>query len=273
MECKLEAHRIVSISLGKMYSARGQRGGVKLHKNLLVSLVLRSARQVCLSELDGSLATPLAAAPSPAAAALNPLRDGGEEGGRPPLPFFSSSPPPPRAFLPPARAMLPPSDPRTSPWCRKLPSSDWEVPRLPRCCCCCSSFVSEACKRPAEAPPALYCSRKRIAAVHPDGGTEAETSPGSSPLKKVRREEEEEEEEEEMETGNVANLVSIFGSSFSGLLSKKPCGGEREGSNQRGRRQEKEAAAGGADAEPGQICCDESVLRNLNPWSTAIVAF
>uniref|UniRef100_A0A8D0BXS2 Uncharacterized protein n=1 Tax=Salvator merianae TaxID=96440 RepID=A0A8D0BXS2_SALMN len=54
MECKLEAHRIVSISLGKMYSARGQRGGVKLHKNLLVSLVLRSARQVYLSELDCS---------------------------------------------------------------------------------------------------------------------------------------------------------------------------------------------------------------------------
>uniref|UniRef100_A0A7M4EIQ7 Uncharacterized protein n=1 Tax=Crocodylus porosus TaxID=8502 RepID=A0A7M4EIQ7_CROPO len=43
MEFKLEAHRIVSISLGKIYSARGQRGGLKLHKNLLVSLVLRSA--------------------------------------------------------------------------------------------------------------------------------------------------------------------------------------------------------------------------------------
>uniref|UniRef100_A0A8B9M484 Immediate early response 5 n=1 Tax=Accipiter nisus TaxID=211598 RepID=A0A8B9M484_9AVES len=50
MEFKLEAHRIVSISLGKIYSARGQRGGLKLHKNLLVSLVLRSARQVYLSE-------------------------------------------------------------------------------------------------------------------------------------------------------------------------------------------------------------------------------
>ncbi|XP_034265569.1 immediate early response gene 5 protein [Pantherophis guttatus] len=280
MECKLEAHRIVSISLGKMYSARGQRGGVKLHKNLLVSLVLRSARQAYLSELDCSPSPPLAAAPSPAAAALNPLRDGGEEGGRPPLPFFSPPPPPPpRAFLPPARATLP-SDPRTSPWCRKLPSpSDWEVQRLPRCCCCCcdcccsTSFVSEAGKRPAEAAPALDCSRKRNAALHPDGGTE-ETSPGSSPLKKVRREEEE-EKEEDMETGNVANLISIFGSSFSGLLSKKSCGGEREGSNQRGRRQEneEEEEARGAEAEPGQICCDESVLRNLNPWSTAIVAF
>ncbi|KAM6455989.1 immediate early response gene 5 protein isoform 1-T3 [Liasis olivaceus] len=270
MECKLEAHRIVSISLGKMYSARGQRGGVKLHKNLLVSLVLRSARQVYLSELDCSPAPPLAAAPSPPAAGANPLRDAGEGGEHPPLPFFSS----PRAFLPPARAALLP-DPRASPLSRKLPPPDWEVPRLPRCCgcCCCSSFVSEAGKRPAEAPPALYCSRKRNAAVKPDGGTE-EPSPGSSPLKKVRR-----EEEDDMETGNVASLISIFGSSFSGLLSKKSCGGEREGSSQRGRRQEKEEeeeeeeVAGAAEAEPGQICCEESVLRNLNPWSTAIVAF
>ncbi|XP_013920592.1 PREDICTED: immediate early response gene 5 protein [Thamnophis sirtalis] len=265
MECKLEAHRIVSISLGKMYSARGQRGGVKLHKNLLVSLVLRSARQVYLSELGCSPSPPLAAAaaaPPSAAAAPNPLREGGEEGGRPPLPFFS----PPRAFLPPARAMLP-CDPRTSPWCRKLPSSGWEVQRLPRCCgsCCGSSFASEAGKRPAEAAPALDCSRKRNAALHPE-----ETSPGtSSPLKKSRREKE--EEEDDMETGNVANLISIFGSSFSGLLSKKSCGGN----NPRRRRQEKEEEeeAGGGEAEPGQICCDESVLRNLNPWSTAIVAF
>ncbi|XP_044295070.1 immediate early response gene 5 protein [Varanus komodoensis] len=188
MDCKLEAHRIVSISLGKMYSARGQRGGVKLHKNLLVSLVLRSARQVYLSELDG--------APAPAAAPLppaDPLRGGGA-GERPASlprpPLF----PPPRAFLRPAPAALPPSGPRA----------------------------------------------------------------------KARR-----EEEEDMETGNVASLISIFGSSFSGLLSKKPS----DGSRPRRRRQEGGGAAAGADSEPGQNCCDEAVLRSLNPWSTAIVAF
>ncbi|XP_070602382.1 immediate early response gene 5 protein [Erythrolamprus reginae] len=255
MECKLEAHRIVSISLGKMYSARGQRGGVKLHKNLLVSLVLRSARQVYLSELDG-YPSPAAAAPAP-----NPLRDSVEDGRRPPLPCFS----PPL----PLRAFLPPSDPRTPPWwCRKFPSPDWEVQRSPRCCCS-SSLVSEAGKRPAGfVPAALDCSRKRNAALHPDGASEER-----SPLKKLRRGE---EEAEDMETGNVANLISIFGSSFSGLLGKKSCGGERrEGGNLRGRRRDKEEdeEAGGAEAEPGQICCEESVLRNLNPWSTAIVAF
>uniref|UniRef100_A0A452SMC9 Immediate early response 5 n=1 Tax=Ursus americanus TaxID=9643 RepID=A0A452SMC9_URSAM len=55
MEFKLEAHRIVSISLGKIYNSRVQRGGIKLHKNLLVSLVLRSARQVYLSDPCPSL--------------------------------------------------------------------------------------------------------------------------------------------------------------------------------------------------------------------------
>ncbi|ELW70883.1 Immediate early response 5 protein [Tupaia chinensis] len=131
MEFKLEAHRIVSISLGKIYNSRVQRGGIKLHKNLLVSLVLRSARQ--------------------------PRRNSEEQLGRG-----------------------------------------------------------------------------------------------------------EEDGEEEMETGNVANLISIFGSSFSGLLRKSPGGG---------REQEKGEESGPEAAEPGQICCDKPVLRAMNPWSTAIVAF
>ena len=97
--------------------------------------------------------------------------------------------------------------------------------------------------------------------------------PGSTPLKKPRRnlEEqaggaaaEEEEEAEEMETGNVANLISIFGSSFSGLLRKSPGGGREEAEGEE---------SGPETAEPGQICCDKPVLRDINPWSTAIVAF
>uniref|UniRef100_A0A674JFK7 Immediate early response 5 n=1 Tax=Terrapene triunguis TaxID=2587831 RepID=A0A674JFK7_9SAUR len=65
MEFRLEAHRIVSISLGKIYSARGQRGGLKLHKNLLVSLVLRSARRVYLGEPGGECALPPRPGPPP----------------------------------------------------------------------------------------------------------------------------------------------------------------------------------------------------------------
>ncbi|XP_010848560.1 PREDICTED: immediate early response gene 5 protein [Bison bison bison] len=171
MEFKLEAHRIVSISLGKIYNSRVQRGGIKLHKNLLVSLVLRSARQVYLSD------------PCPG------LYLAGHPG----------APAPPQ--------------------------------------------------HPADCP-----------------------APGSTPLKKPRRNSEEQpggaaaaaEEEEEMETGNVANLISIFGSSFSGLLRKSPGGGREEAEGEE---------SGPEAAEPGQICCDKPVLRDINPWSTAIVAF
>nr|XP_025856836.1 immediate early response gene 5 protein [Vulpes vulpes] len=151
MEFKLEAHRIVSISLGKIYNSRVQRGGIKLHKNLLVSLVLRSARQVYLSD------------PCPGLYLAGPA-------GSPAVP-----PPPP--------------------------------------------------------PP-----QQQAAAA----------------------------EEEEMETGNVANLISIFGSSFSGLLRKSPGGGREEAEGEE---------SGPEAAEPGQICCDKPVLRDINPWSTAIVAF
>ncbi|XP_036410528.1 immediate early response gene 5 protein-like [Megalops cyprinoides] len=55
MEYKMDAHRIMSISLGKIYNSRVQRGGIKLHKNLLVSLVLRSAREVCFSGYCGDV--------------------------------------------------------------------------------------------------------------------------------------------------------------------------------------------------------------------------
>ncbi|XP_040422317.1 immediate early response gene 5 protein [Cygnus olor] len=246
MEFKLEAHRIVSISLGKIYSARGQRGGLKLHKNLLVSLVLRSARQVYLSEPG--------CPPEPPPAVCGPPEE-------PP-----PSPPPPQDEAGP-----------------RLPGAACQGPRPRRCCCgcccCCASAggeVNREAARPdcaaastAAAPPPPHCPRKRSAAERGQAG---------SPVKKPRREVEEppppppppQGEQEDMETGNVASLISIFGSSFSGLLSKEPKGRRRpplDGGEA--------AAATPAEAasEPGQICCDEPVLRTLNPWSTAIVAF
>lgn len=128
--------------------------------------------------------------------------------------------------------------------------------------------------RPAAAePPASppVCARKRGAAGVGGGPADC-PAPGSTPLKKPRRNSEEQpggaaaaaEEEEEMETGNVANLISIFGSSFSGLLRKSPGGGREEAEGEE---------SGPEAAEPGQICCDKPVLRDINPWSTAIVAF
>ncbi|XP_062961504.1 immediate early response gene 5 protein [Cynocephalus volans] len=316
MEFKLEAHRIVSISLGKIYNSRVQRGGIKLHKNLLVSLVLRSARQVYLSDpcpglyLAGPAGSPAAPPPQPGEPATGTPAGWGE-------------PPPPavRAAWPetesqPGRPAVPdaPRAGDTVPTATETGAGDapqsrqaeaaWgrvEVPReaaaggaegpaggsdvfpeglraprrptggedqpgalaaAPRADCCCAP-------RPAEdeppAPPAL-CPRKRGAAGGPAGCSAA----GSTPLKKPRRNLEPqpgggaEDAEEEMETGNVANLISIFGSSFSGLLRKSPGGG----------REEEEGEESGPEAaEPGQICCEKPVLRDMNPWSTAIVAF
>uniref|UniRef100_A0A8C8YM43 Immediate early response gene 5-like protein n=1 Tax=Prolemur simus TaxID=1328070 RepID=A0A8C8YM43_PROSS len=97
MECALDAQSLISISLRKIHSSRTQRGGIKLHKNLLVSYVLRNARQLYLSERYAELyrraragrpapaapappappaAPPAAAAPAPAPGAQG-LRGGG----------------------------------------------------------------------------------------------------------------------------------------------------------------------------------------------------
>ncbi|NXL47965.1 IER5 protein, partial [Podilymbus podiceps] len=106
-----------------------------------------------------------------------------------------------------------------------------------------------------------------------------ERGQAGSPVKKPRRETEEPPpppppgEQEDMETGNVASLISIFGSSFSGLLSKEPKGRRRAPLDGGEAAAVATTAPAEAAAEPGQICCDEPVLRTLNPWSTAIVAF
>ncbi|KAM3874247.1 immediate early response gene 5-like protein [Diretmus argenteus] len=50
MECAVDAQSLISLSLRKIHNSRTQRGGIKLHKNLLVSYVLRNARQVYMNE-------------------------------------------------------------------------------------------------------------------------------------------------------------------------------------------------------------------------------
>ncbi|XP_018422919.1 PREDICTED: immediate early response gene 5 protein [Nanorana parkeri] len=156
---RLEAHRIVSISLGKIYHSRVQRGGIKLHKNLMVSL--------------------------------------------------------------------------------------------------CPSLEAEA----SHPDPPSPCCRKRSGGSAPDGPA----------MKRARREQREqevpepaEEAEEEMETENVANLISIFGSSFSGLLTKEP--GTEEGQEPAQEVQE-------LDSPAGQSCSEPAISSSITPWSTAIEAF
>lgn len=46
MEVNAEARRILAVSISKLYASRTQRGGLRLHRSLLVSLVMRSARDI-----------------------------------------------------------------------------------------------------------------------------------------------------------------------------------------------------------------------------------
>nr|XP_020443973.1 immediate early response gene 2 protein-like [Monopterus albus] len=46
MEVSAEAKRIMAVALGKLYSSRAQRGGLRLHRSLLLTLVMKSARDI-----------------------------------------------------------------------------------------------------------------------------------------------------------------------------------------------------------------------------------
>lgn len=46
MEVNIEARRILAVSISKLYASRTQRGGLRLHRSLLLSLVMRSARDI-----------------------------------------------------------------------------------------------------------------------------------------------------------------------------------------------------------------------------------
>lgn len=66
MDVNAEAKRVMTLSLGKLYSSRAQRGGLRLHRSLLLSLVMRTARDVYLTahrarESEGQRVTELPA--------------------------------------------------------------------------------------------------------------------------------------------------------------------------------------------------------------------
>ncbi|XP_026214551.1 immediate early response 2b [Anabas testudineus] len=55
MEVNAEARRILAVSISKLYASRTQRGGLRLHRSLLVSLVMRSARDIYHSSREGEV--------------------------------------------------------------------------------------------------------------------------------------------------------------------------------------------------------------------------
>ncbi|XP_047433288.1 immediate early response 2b [Mugil cephalus] len=55
MEVNVEARRILAVSISKLYASRSQRGGLRLHRSLLLSLVMRSARDIYHSSRENEL--------------------------------------------------------------------------------------------------------------------------------------------------------------------------------------------------------------------------
>ncbi|XP_062244407.1 immediate early response 2b [Platichthys flesus] len=55
MEVNAEARRILAVSISKLYASRSQRGGLRLHRSLLLSLVMRSARDIYHSSRESEV--------------------------------------------------------------------------------------------------------------------------------------------------------------------------------------------------------------------------
>ncbi|XP_021570250.1 immediate early response gene 2 protein, partial [Carlito syrichta] len=110
MEVQKEAQRIMTLSVWKMYHSRMQRGGLRLHRSLQLSLVMRSARELYLSAKveapEPEVSLPPARCPDPR---LHPPREaeGAAEAARPhrelPSPEPMDTQEAPGAEEPPAR--------------------------------------------------------------------------------------------------------------------------------------------------------------------------
>ncbi|KAG8436804.1 hypothetical protein GDO86_007766 [Hymenochirus boettgeri] len=257
---RLEAHRIVSISLGKIYHSRVQRGGIKLHKNLMVSLVLRSAQQVYLSQSPEELHQEFYQRPAQDCTEAEPGSYSEETQCSCPDPQDQSS----------VRECSCHTDddanPRGVPCCLCQGHADCSGSETCRARAVSSHIPDHCLQRETEessSDPQAPCCRKRSGGNPPDGPA----------MKRAKREQGEQEvpepgdeAEEQMETENVANLISIFGSSFSGLLSKEPGAEVAEEPVQDIQELDSAAPAG-----PG--CSERAIGPNMSPWSTAIEAF
>ncbi|XP_028828833.1 immediate early response gene 5-like protein [Denticeps clupeoides] len=301
MECAVDAQSLISISLRKIHNSRTQRGGIKLHKNLLVSYVLRNARQVYMNEkyaeiyrmqqyeevmtvcneiqelnpLDlaedceepsaeccggepASLCGALLPVGHPAAAAAAqsphmhasgacsaPLALHGEEACKEPdAPFYRSCcaeayPASTCDFSPAAGSMH----------CNKTTVLDLDTHvvttvengYLHQDCCaslqqCCQGAQSPAKKRKVDF--GYYVS-------------EIEEAPDFTPCKRAKFEDCSYANSEHLDTSNISNLISIFGSGFTGLVSRQ---------------------TDFEQALNGQFCSKQA-LASLGAWTRAIVAF
>lgn len=298
----MDAQSLISISLRKIHNSRTQRGGIKLHKNLLVSYVLRNARQVYMNEKYAEIYRMQQYEEVMTVCneiqELNPLdlaEDCDEPSGEccgngvsEPVPLCGALPPvchlaavQSAAHIQTASACSAPISLQSEDVCHK----DTE-PAFYRSCCaeaypvsncdfspvnnmhcnkttvldldthvvttiengylhqdCCASL--QQCTQGAQSP-----SKKRKV----DFGyyiSDIEETPDFTPCKRAKFEDCSYANSEHLDTSNISNLISIFGSGFSGLVSRQ---------------------ADFEQALNGQFCSKQA-LASLGAWTRAIVAF
>ncbi|OCT56368.1 immediate early response gene 5-like protein [Xenopus laevis] len=285
MECALDAQSLISLSLRKIHTSRSQRGGIKLHKNLLVSYVLRNARQLYLSERYSELyrqrqpfPQPMDECDEPDIPELSPLQIPEEEDEmqQQQLPRIHSG-----DFL-----LEPLEEPLQLPPCAHSPPLLYPPPPARGFC---SSSAGES-GSPCSHTTVLDLDTQLVTTVH-SGYLHHDCPCQHAPLLSKRKyahysgysghgpaaeqEDEEEEESGDVEThfvpckrrryddycpqplgettdsNNISNLISIFGSGFSGLMS---------------RQTEAEQTLNGH-------LCGKQALASLGAWTRAIVAF
>ncbi|NXY52372.1 IER5L protein, partial [Ceuthmochares aereus] len=303
MECTLDAQSLISISLRKIHSSRTQRGGIKLHKNLLVSYVLRNARQLYLSERyaelyrrqqqhhhhypDGSPVLAMPACPPPPAPEPPALPHPPDTPDRELLeaPSCSAVPTPPEPPRAPCRdSSSPPGFYRgASPGLLYAAGCDFGAPHCSsrttvldldthvvttvengylhqdccsQCPCCCQAAPGLA--SPPGTKRKYYPGQEEeeedeeegVEEGEPGGGGVVAGGPPFAPCTKRARFEEYSAEHPQ-DSSNISNLISIFGSGFTGLVS---------------RQQDSEQPLN------GQLC-GKQALASLGAWTRAIVAF
>lgn len=261
MECAADAQSLISISLMKIHNSRTQRGGIKLHKNLLVSYVLRNARQVYIKEKYAEIYRMQqyeeVMAVCDEIQELNPLEPDAEDaeevdqaGEESPCVSPCQRDARASAALPGCARLEEAESPDDSSCCCMHPASAAVRARCAKttvldldthvvttvengylhqdCCCRCRGAQTPTKKRKVE----FSCC-----ASDPE-----EASDAAAARKRLKRE----DWPEGADASNITNLISIFGSGFSGLLSRQ------------------------SDME--QVC-SKQVLASLGAWTRAIVAF
>ncbi|KAM4719987.1 immediate early response gene 5-like protein [Anableps anableps] len=253
MECAVDAQSLISISLMKIHNSRTQRGGIKLHKNLLVSYVLRNARQVYIKEKYAELYRMQQYEEVMAVCneiqELDPLDLGAEdaeqeEQGRAPCCGEESRTAGSREPEQPYYRSCCMED-QFSQNCNKTTVLDLDTHVvttvengfLHQDCCC-------AAPQCAPRAPGAAARKRKVdsGCCAPDSEELSDFTAGRKRLKR----EDCSGADCSPDTSNISNLISIFGSGFSGLLSRQ------------------------ADLE--QVCSKQA-LASLGAWTRAIVAF